>query len=64
MIRENDDDDNIVDGRCDGKCVQDDDDYGDDDINGDDDVTDDDDDDTDYDDDDAEVVAASFDWDN
>ena len=55
MIRENDDDDNIVDGRCDGKCVHDDDDY---------DVTDDDDDDTDYDDDDAEVVAASFDWDN
>ena len=63
-----DDDDNIDDGCCDGECVHDDVDYDDDDNdNDDDDTTDDDGDDTDYgddDDDNAEVVAASFDWDN
>ena len=45
MIGENDDDDNIVDGRCDGKCVHDDDDDDDDDDDVDDDEDEDDDDD-------------------
>ena len=65
MIGGNYDDDNVVDGRCDGKCVQDDDVYEDDDTdNVDDDITDDDCDDTDGDDNNAEVVAGFFDWDN